>query len=161
MRCDITTRVDAKAYSITLFNYKSKESTPALREGCEREIRLSQQNDLFRFILTLTALDNLFNLLLFLVGILFTMSVATHHHISPIDGLPSPAVIGQPRPSSGTPGRPQASPAVTCGPPHHLSSCARPSFLIPAVCIPPRSPCLHPIVLACTIPCFDTPYSPP
>jgi len=40
MLCDITTRVDAKAYSITLFNYKSKESIPVLREVCEREIRL-------------------------------------------------------------------------------------------------------------------------
>jgi len=40
-------------------------------------------------ILRLTALDNLFNLLLVLVGILFTVSIAwhQHHHLSLIVGM--------------------------------------------------------------------------
>jgi len=45
------------------------------------------QNDLFSPILTLTELDIWFNLLLFLVGILFTWLVAWHYHISHIVGL--------------------------------------------------------------------------
>jgi len=65
-------------------------------------------------ILTLTALDNLFNLLLFLVGILFTVSIARHHHVSLIVGLllavpgrpqAPPAVLRHPRPSSSIPVR--------------------------------------------------------
>ena len=51
----------------------------------------------FSLILTLAALGDLFNLLLFRVGILFTVLVARHHHISLIVGLPSPAVIRHPR----------------------------------------------------------------
>jgi len=52
---------------------------------------------------------------------------------------------------SAVPGRPQAPPAVTCGPPHYISSCARPPFLIPAVYIPPE-------VLAYTLQSLLTPY---
>ena len=117
---------------------------------------------MFSLSLTLAALDNLFNLLLlFRVGI-FVYCVSCKaspyitHSWSAIPGRPQapPAVLS-------IPGRPQASPAFTCGPPHYLSSCAQPSFLIPAVCIPPRGPCLHPTVLAYALPSFDTPYSPP
>ena len=101
---------------------------------------------MFSLILTLTALGNLFNL--FLVGILFTVSVARHHHISLIVGLlpvsrpqAPPAVLRHPRPSLGTPGRPQASPAVICGRPPTLFILMCPA-VIPNTCRlypPPQS----------------------
>jgi len=43
-----------------------------------------------------TALDNLFNILLFLVGILFIISVTGHHRLSLILCLQSPAILTQP-----------------------------------------------------------------
>ena len=99
---------------------------------------------MFGLILTLTALGNLFNL--FLVGILFTVSVARHHHITLILGLllavpgrpqAPPAVLRHPRPSSGTPGRHLWSPTL------FILMCPA---VIPNTCrlYPPRSPCLHP-----------------
>ena len=49
-----------------------------------------KRNDAFSLILTLTALDNLFNVLLFLAGALFIISVIGHHHLSLIICQQSP-----------------------------------------------------------------------
>ena len=56
-----------------------------------------KRNDAFILIPTLTALDNLFSVLIFLAGTLFIISVTRHHHLSLIICLPSPAVITQPQ----------------------------------------------------------------
>ena len=119
---------------------------------------------MFSLILTLTALGNLFNL--FLVGILFTVSVARHHHISLIVGL-LPAAC-HPRPSSGTPRRSQAPPAVLRHPRPSSSIPGRhlwPPTLFILMCpaVIPNTCRLYPppAVLAHTLRSFDTPYSPP
>ena len=82
-------------------------------------------SSLFSLILTLTALDRLFDIVLFLVGILFIISVTGHHNLSLVLCLPSPARLTQPRlflppprPLLPTPGRYYPSPAVPCSPPH-------------------------------------------
>ena len=93
-------------------------------------------------VLTLPTLDNLFNLLLFLVGILFTISVTGHHHISLILCLPSRAVIAHPRQSLSIPG---------CPPQFGRHVPGRLSKYLPSV-----SP---PAVLAYTLPSSDTLYS--
>ena len=131
-------------------------------------------------ILILGGFDNLFNVLFFLVGILFTLSVTKHHQISltvclqfpavlthtqsslPTPGRshPHPAVLTHTRPFSPTPDRHQLSPAVI---PHYLPSPAVPlillthswpSFRLPAVCVPPLPSLPSPYRLL-------MPYSPP
>ena len=49
-----------------------------------------KRNGAFSLILTLKALDNQLNVLLFLAGTLFIISVTGHHHLSLIICLPSP-----------------------------------------------------------------------
>jgi len=71
---------------------------------------------LVQFILTVGVLDDPFNLLLFLAGVSFLMSVTGHHHLSLIVYLN----LSHPLP-----------------PPSFFSACAQPSFIIPAVCDPP------------------------
>ena len=118
-----------------------------------------KRNGVFSLILTFTILDNLFNVLLFLAGILSIISVTGHHHLSLILCLSSPAVITQPRRFSPTLGRPQPSSAVITHSrpspvvPLIFLTHARPSFQLPAVFVPLRpSPLLpyrlsmHPIV---------------
>jgi len=121
-----------------------------------------KRNDVFSLILTLTALDNLFNVLLFLAGILFIISVTGHHHLSLILCLPSPAVITQPRRFSPTPGRPHPPPAVITH--------SRPSPVVPLTYFFDTCPAVisincsfypPPAVLTSTLPSFDAPYSPP
>ena len=99
---------------------------------------------MFSFILILAALDNLFNLLLFLVGISFIVLVTGHYYISLIVCLQSPAVIWHPRSSSGIPGR-------------HLWS---PSFFIhmcPTVIPDTCRLCPPPAVLPSTLQSLPTP----
>ena len=60
--------------------------------------------------MTLTAVDKLFNIVLFLIGISFIISVTVHHHLSLIPCLQSPAVLTQPRPSLPMPCRLLLSP---------------------------------------------------
>ena len=91
-----------------------------------------ERNGVFSLILTLTALDNLFNVLL--AGILFIFSVTGHHHLSLILCLPSPAVITQPRPFSLTPGRHYPSPAVPYSPPHNPGRPISPTVSLNSLC---------------------------
>ena len=69
-------------------------------------------------VLILGGFDNLFNVLFFLVGILFTLSVTSHHQISLTVCLPSPPVLTHTRPSSTILSRYSSFPAVPCSPPH-------------------------------------------
>jgi len=147
-----------------------------------------KRNDVFSLIVTLTALENLFNVPLLLAGTLFIISVTGHHHLSPILCLPSPAVITHPRPSPAVPltivntcpavfvntcrlhphpavlthTRPyQPSPAVI---PHSLPSPAVPLIFVdicPAVIPITCSLCPTTAVLTFTLPSSDAPYSPP
>ena len=109
-----------------------------------------KRNDVFSLILKLAPLDNLFNLLLFLAGILFIIPVIGHHRLSLILCLQSSAVIAQPRPLSATPGHRYPSPAV----PSFSSTRALPSFHILVVCVPPA-------VFDYTLLSSYTPCSPP
>ena len=88
--------------------------------------------------LILGGFDNLFNVLFFLVGILFTLSVTRHHQISLTvclqfpavlihtwSSLPTPGcshlhptVLTHTRPSSAIPDRYSPFPDVPCSPPH-------------------------------------------
>jgi len=105
-----------------------------------------KRNDVFNLILTLTALDNLFNVLLFLAGILFIISVTGHHHLSLILGLASPAVITQPRRFSPTPGRYYPFPAVPCSSPHSFFDTCPAVISINCGLCPPGRPYLYPTV---------------
>ena len=132
-------------------------------------------------ILILEGFDNLFNVLFFQVGILFTLSVTKHHQISltvclqfpavlthtqsslPTPGRshPHPAVLTHTRPFSPTPDRHQLSPAVI---PHSPPSPAVPLIFVdtfPAVIPITCGVCPTPAVLTFTLPSSDAPYSPP
>ena len=129
----------------------------------------------------LEGFDNLFNILSFLVGILFTLSVARHHQISltvclqfpavlthtrspsptPSRSHPHPAVLTHTRPPLPTPGRYQLSPAVI---PHSPPSPAVPLIFVdtfPAAIPIAYSVCPTPAMLTFTLLSFDAPYSPP
>ena len=108
-------------------------------------------------ILILGGFDNLFNVLFFLVGILFTLSVTRHHQISLTVCLQFPAVLTHTRSSLPTPGRPYPHPAVISNPrplfpipcrplqsPSSLLTHSWPSFQLPAVCVPPPPSLLSP-----------------
>ena len=60
-------------------------------------------------ILILGGFNNLFNVLFFLMGILFTLSVTRHHQISLTVCLQFRAVISHPRPLFPIPCRPLQS----------------------------------------------------
>ena len=105
-------------------------------------------------ILILGRFHNLFNVLFFLVGILFTLSVTRHHQISLTVCLQFPAVLTHTWSSLPTPGRSRPHPAVIgypeplflipCRPlqsPSFFLTYAGPSCQLPAVCVPPPPSC--------------------
>ena len=102
-------------------------------------------NVLSSLILTLMAVDKLFNLVLFLVGVLFNISVTGHHHLSLIPFLLSPAVLTEPRLFSPTPSGHYPSPAALCSLPHFVNTC--PTRLVNncRLC-PPHCPYPYPTV---------------
>ena len=105
--------------------------------------------------------NNLFNVLFFLVGILFTLSVTMHHQISLTVCLQFPAVLTHTRPSSPTPSRHQPSPPVI---PHSLPSPPVPLIFVDtlqAVIPITHTMCPTPAVHTITLPSSDAPYSSP
>ena len=109
-------------------------------------------------MLILVALDNPFNVLLFLVGILFIILVARHHHLSLILCLPPPAVITHSRPLSPTPGPHCPPPAVTT---HTRPSPAASLILVDTLLAVFPNTCrlFPPAVFTFTLPSSATPYS--
>ena len=110
-----------------------------------------KRNDVFSLMLILVTLDNLFNILLFLAGILFIISVTEHHHLSLTLCLQSPAVLTQPRPCSHTPSHHYPPPEVITHPRAptvvlliFVNTCPAGSVYICRLCPPPL--------------CLPTPY---
>ena len=124
--CDIIDNLELRhSIKFILENY-GDTTRPGLRPPMAKRLEKYSKNNkleinvLSSLILTLTAVDKLFNIVLYLVGILFIISVTGHHHLSLIPCLQSPAVLTQPRQFTPTPGRHYPSPAVRISRQYHV-----------------------------------------